>query len=128
MNWLHRLLNPHCSKCEESDREKSINETVEVLKSELASVRYENQQLMKAILSQLNPEPVEKQSVEVEVKPVHTAMGWRFKKQELEANDRKEAAIRREQIKEAAQANKSVEQLEKELLGDDDASKEREAV
>lgn len=120
--WLHHLFNPHCQLCEEKEQDKKICLSCETLRTELAAVRFENRQLMESILKQLEPAVPHATTMEVKQPDVvQRAAGWRWKKQELESNDRKAAQIMRDKIREAAESNKSTAELEKELLGEDDA-------
>jgi hypothetical protein len=120
MNWFHKLLNPHCEHCRDESRENKVCLSCETLKSELAAVRFQNEQLMKNILEIVHPAPVPLvERKEVEFKPLVTS--WRVKQQMLQENDRLAAAAMKAKKAEMYESSKSTQQLEKELLGEADA-------
>jgi hypothetical protein len=119
MNWFHKFLNPHCPDC----KDDQINIAIETLRSELAAERYNNQLLINALIPK-TPEVVEtrrEQPIEIN----NRNLPWRVKQQMLEAEDRAKAQTSRRIIedKKAAEqaAAKSTDELEKELLGDENA-------
>lgn len=120
MNWFHKLFHPHCDLCHAEAQENRICQSCETLKSELAAVRFQNEQLMKNILDIVHPPKPE--SVQVDTsnfKPLATS--WRIKQQMLEAEDRKAAQVLKEKKQEMYESSKTTQQLEKELLGEVDA-------
>jgi|SRR6185295_4826251 len=122
IKWLHHLFNPHCDECRLEKQENKICSSCETLKLELEAERYNNRQLLDSVLKHLNPEPVVAPVVE-EKQYVPRAVSWRVKKEMLEAEDRRAAQVMKQKKSEIYESSKSTEQLEKELLGEDDASK-----
>lgn len=120
MKWLHRLLKPHCDECQLEQREKKICQSCETLKSELATVRFQNDQLMKSILDIVHPPiPEVTAKQEPDFKPLTSS--WRVKKQMLEENDRRAAEVLKAKRNEIYESSKSTQELEKELLGESNA-------
>lgn len=121
INFFHKLLNPHCQQCADEMRESKVNETVEVLKSELTAMRYQNEQLLKVITDLHKPPVVQELTQEVTKSVNSGTIPWRIRQQMLENEARQAAVILRNKQAESAESKKSTEQLEKELLGDDNA-------
>jgi hypothetical protein len=116
MKWLHRLFHPHCADCYTEAQENKVCESCETLKSELAAVRFQNEQLMKSILEIVHPAPQPISEIkEAEFRPLTTS--WRVKKQMLEENDRLAARAMKEKQNEIYESSKSTQKLEEELLG-----------
>lgn len=121
INFFHKLLNPHCPHCMESERENRVCASCEVLKLENARLVRLNNELLHKLL---NPTTSIENEVEEpkELKPVyHTRFGsWRVKQQLLQDNDRKNAQILKERQKEidalkAETKTLNVEEIEREL-------------
>lgn len=120
MIFWHKWFNPHCEHCREEAQENKVCVSCETLRTELAAVRYQNEQLMKNILEMVHPAPTEKgEQPQIEFKPLVNT--WRVRKQMLEENDRQTARAMREAKAQNYESSKSAQQLEKELLGEDDA-------
>lgn len=94
-NWLHRLFNPHCPQCL-ADKLEDVNPVVEELKTELASLRYDRDRLLKHILDQSQPSSTNanlpndfpnEEPIRIGNKP----MPFAVRRQMLEAQDRAEA-------------------------------------
>ncbi len=83
INWIHRLLNPHCPDCYDLERDKSVCNTCEVLKMQLA----EANQREKLLLEKLFPPDLNEVVPEVEPVPPQY-IPWRVKQQQLEQADR----------------------------------------
>ncbi len=119
MNWLHKLLNPHCSHCIDELREKKICSSCEILKMELSRVRDDNDRLLDRILEK-PVQPIESDKPANITKPANVP--WRVRQQMLEEQDRVKANL----LKNAPKPSQSIESLEQEL-GVDDAVREGNA-
>ncbi len=124
INFFHKLLNPHCPDCRQDELEARICSSCETLRSELASVRHENQQLLKSLLEITSPIKPVVVTQEVNPQPLQSATSWRVRKQMLETEDRRNAEIIRQNKIQSVDSTKSTEQLEKELLGDEADARE----
>jgi hypothetical protein len=119
MNWLHRLLNPHCEHCIEEARESRICHSCETLTRQLEIVQYEKKQLLNKILN--TPEPGLVHEPIRPPEPITTKnVPWEVRKNQLEVLDREKALARQlqeERSREITQlmSKKSTEDLEKEL-------------
>lgn len=117
INWLHHFFNPHCPDCLAEAHCKSCDVLRELLEAE----RYNNKQLLASLLEQVNPKPIA-QTEEGEIRlPLNYNIPWRVRQQMLEQEDRKKAQLIAEKQKEEIENKKSTEQLEKELLGEENA-------
>lgn len=104
MNWLHRLLNPHCPDCNLVKQEEKVCKNCDTLRSLLEIEKFEKKRLLDEILRK--DEPIIQQEVKFEeIKPKHVP--WRVKQQTLEENDRIKAKILADRAK--------IEKMEKEL-------------
>lgn len=94
--WIHHILEPHCPGCAaeaEAAREcKSCNSLIH----QLEVANFENRKLVDIISDISRPAPAQAQQVQEQPRAVGSPPNWRVIKQQLEANDRKEAAILRE--------------------------------
>lgn len=104
MNFIHRLLNPHCEHCAMEDEKRfqreSYNPTIELLKDEIERLRRINDSLMSKLeaihnpLPEIDSAPISVPENSVPVAPRRTS--WQLKQRELEAEDRNRArAIRK---------------------------------
>lgn len=116
LNFFHHLFNPHCPDCKEESQESKICNSCEILRTELATVRFENQQLLDKIFELVSPKPIEQTHEMVNPQPINSSMSFRVRRQMLEAEDRAKAEVIRKSKLEAVEANKTTEQLEEELL------------
>jgi len=127
IKWIHQLLNPHCEQCRDEKEDSSICKTCEILKVQLEVSNSEKRLLLAAII----PQP----KVETTTNPVNPEairgrhIPFNVRRQMLEAEDRREAALIAAKQKEIAEVPKddsikttisipqsqSVEELEKEL-------------
>ena len=127
LKWIHQLLNPHCEQCRDEKEDSSICKTCEILKVQLEVSNSEKRLLLAAII----PQP----KVETTTNPVNPEairgrhIPFNVRRQMLEAEDRREAALIAAKQKEIAEVPKdasikttisipqsqSVEELEKEL-------------
>lgn len=117
-NWFHRFLNPHCPQCL-ADKLEDVNPVIEELKTELASLRYDRDRLLKHIL-----EPKESPGINVAIptnvklqedEPVRIGnrpMPFAARRAMLEAEDRAKAQRLAEFSKNQEEA---INKLEKEL-------------
>ena len=107
--WLHHLLNPHCPECES----KKVCQTCDYLKQQLEIER----QFNKVLFEKLTNKPTESVPINEPVPPAQMPkhIPWRVQKQMLEADDRKAAIIKQQREKEIAS-------LEKEVIGEENAS------
>lgn len=106
IKYFHHLFNPHCDHC---DHDKACK-NCEVLQQLLTEERFEKKRLLDTLLSVTNPvaKPEPDRTVAFEdIRPKHTP--WRVKKEMLEAEDRRHAALLK------AEYDKSIEKLEHEL-------------
>ncbi len=111
-NWFHHLTDPHCPDCIE------VCETCEVLKKELEIERSEKQKLLQVILD-FNKPPVQVTKEEIpDLKPIGNRLSWTARRQLLEQEDLRKSELEKSKVLEIAESKKSVEQLEKELLGE----------
>jgi len=110
INWLHRLLNPHCEHCADEKREAKVCGTCEVLQLQVEKLQYTNDQLMSRILnpSNLETRPVVNEVNEAKLPTSH--IPWRVRQQLLEKEDREKARLMRD-------AAKPLAEVEKEVLG-----------
>lgn len=117
-NWLHRLFNPHCPQCL-ADKLEDVNPVVEELKTELTSLRYDRDRLLKHILEggqsvrinaniPNNVQAEESEPIRIGNKP----MPFAVRRAMLEAEDRAKAAKLAEFSKNQEEA---INKLEKEL-------------
>lgn len=118
-NWLHRFLNPHCPQCL-ADKLEDVNPVIEELKTELTSLRYDRDRLLKYILEKSIPSPTDANlqtnaPVQDEHEPIRIGnkpMPFAVRRQMLEAEDRAKAARLKEFSKDQEEA---INKLEKEL-------------
>lgn len=126
-NWLHKFLNPHCPRC----IDESVNPIVEELKTQLESIRYERDRLLKYILddkpNNINDTPKEDE----ETQPIlPKIVPWHVRRQMLEDEDRKKASLMRqtkeEQTRAIAEMEKNLGIVENTVLqvGDEDVQSE----
>jgi hypothetical protein len=115
-NFFHKLLNPHCEQCKEEQEDKKFNIAIDVLQSEIASLRHEKQILLQALLPK--EEPIYKESNSVP-QIINKSKSWRVRQQMLEEADREKARAIQRSKEDAKLAAKSTEELESELLGND---------
>jgi len=97
--FFHELFNPHCEHCIELARENRICGTCEYLKTEVAQLRNQNQELIEKITNK--PAKVEiKQEAQI-FKPLSpgTVKSWAVRRQLLENEDRSKAKILQENSK-----------------------------
>lgn len=114
-NWIHRLLNPHCSDCKEEREDSLVCKSCETLKSQLDIANHDKERLLNRILAKPESEPV-REPVEV-TRPQNVP--WNVRRQMLEREDREKAKLMN-----LAPKPISTEELEKEL---DLASETRES-
>jgi hypothetical protein len=115
--WIHHLLNPHCSHCKEEAVDSQVCESCEILKQQLEIANFEKRQLLQAVLdnAKSNNQP---STVEVNYEQIKPKMAtWAMRKQMLEAEDRKQAELmKRSSITEDIVVNDAeIEALEKQL-------------
>lgn len=104
MNWLHRLLNPHCESCMDEIRENRICNSCETLKSTVTRLQFENERLLNNLL--IKPIDEVKVFEKEELKPIMpNHVPWKVQRQMLEKEDRQKALLMRTKT----------EELEKEL-------------
>lgn len=115
-NWFHRLFNPHCSHCQQDEAESKICNSCETLKTIVEQLRRDNDKLVDALLDKHRM--IQQEPPDEDLKPIRSFTPWRVRQQELEANSRKEAELAAKR----AEESKSIEQLEEELLGEENAS------
>lgn len=109
-NWFHRFLNPHCPDCKLDSLDKSICQSCETLKMEVARLTADNERLLNGILDKTT-EPKDSKVAPPMLK-LPTTMPWAVRRQILEREDREKARI----LKDAPQPDKvDVTDLEKEL-------------
>lgn len=116
IKFFHRLLNPHCSEC----REDNICESCQTLRTQLELVNHDRKQLLSLIERLSNPKVEYREpGPPSDIKPVQKTANvpWRIQKGLLEAEDRKEAQLRREKAKEFSKklSKEEVEELEKKV-------------
>lgn len=110
-NWIHKLFNPHCTEC-------NVCNSCEMLKTQINILNSTNSDLIKQIVFLTTPKSVETQPLpDNDTKPIQTTkhMPWRMKQAMLEAEDRVKAEVLKQRENEIAAAEKSTEELEKEL-------------
>ncbi len=115
-NFIHRFLNPHCRDCFLEQTESKRCDNCDTLKLLLEQERHQNQLLLNTIIElnkPLIPEKNEVREEKQELKP--SFVPWRVRQRELEANDRKEAELRKKKIEELKFDKVDTEDLEKEL-------------
>lgn len=129
LNWLHRLLHPHCEHCIaeekraheekiELERELSRCKTCDTLRIQLEHEQREKERLLEVILT-LNSPKVENSSSPVEFKPITTTRysNFREKRRELELQDKVEheklEKLKKDQL--ASEQVTGIEELESKL-------------
>lgn len=100
-NWLHHILEPHCPDCKEEKQENKVCYSCETLKSLLDTANYEKTQLLNALLAARNPTPLAKEEVVIPQAIPPRNLHWNARRQLLEAEDRKKAALLREKEEES---------------------------
>lgn len=115
INWIHKLLNPHCVHCEQlRDKWKEESEfcrSCEDLRMELAYFKQLNESLMNRLLGAPNQITLDNQEAPVSIS-TNRKIPWAVKRQQLEAEDR----LRAIQLKENVKIEQvTVEDLESEL-------------
>ncbi len=127
LNWIHKLLHPHCEICRDEQEMEKVCNSCEVLKTQLEAVNAENRRLLSAILKDDKKSETEQVFVPQIIHGRHTSFA--VKRQMLEAEDRAKADILAKKAKEVAGEipkdtsvkttlsinQSSVEALEKEL-------------
>lgn len=91
MNWLHRLLHPHCPDCAHERECPSCD----VLREQLNLANTEKQRLLDLILEKNRPEIPVPQLVPQPISKTNY-MPWKVRQQLLEEEDRQKARILRE--------------------------------
>lgn len=118
MNFIHRLLNPHCPDCIAESEDSKVCASCEILKSELVALRLERNKLLEHIL---HPTVIESQQplAEEDLKPINKFKPWHVIRQELETKDRDTAAqlLRDKELKDSKFDSSHVNKLEEEVLG-----------
>jgi len=109
LNWLHKLLNPHCPDCKLDSQDEMICPSCEILKEEINFLRAENRKLIDSITAKPEAEP-ERLKAPVPV-TVPKVLPWSIKRQMLEQQDREKAMAARK----AAKPDMNIEDLEKEM-------------
>jgi len=128
LNWIHKLLNPHCEQCREDREDASICKACEVLRTQLEAANSEKRQLLSMLLPKQKEEAVDNT---IKPEPIRTGqhVSFNIRRQMLEAEDRHKAALLIKSQKEIAEVprdasikttisipqSQSVEELEKEL-------------
>jgi len=95
LKWLHRLLHPHCPECAEEKKDSKVCPSCEVLKQQLEYANYEKKLLLNSIISPRQTQDIPKEVVFPE-SISKAGIPWAVRKQMLEAEDRKKAALMRE--------------------------------
>ncbi len=117
MNWLHRLLHPHCESCLEEARENRHCLSCETLTQQLEIAQAEKKQLLNTIL---HPDKPEMREVETPQPIIPRNTPWGIKRAQMESKDREQAeanrlkAQREKEIKDAM-PKESTEKLEIDL-------------
>ena len=120
LNFIHRLLNPHCEHCAQERREKreelkdnKVCASCETLQRQLEIKNHECEQLLDKLLKE--PEaPVTQSAPPIsQVKP--RTVPWAVRRQMLEAEDRKKAELLRKAPKPNPVDSVDTADLEREL-------------
>lgn len=115
INWIHRLLNPHCKYCLEEKLDSLICKSCETLKQQLEIANFEKEKLLNRLLEK---PIVEEAPVQNELKPIQPrTVPWHVRKQMLENESRESARLLRDKVEEIKQSSEplTVEEIEKEL-------------
>jgi hypothetical protein len=119
-NWFRELLEIRYEFRERNLKlvaESKVCESCEVLKMQLSLVQQEKEKLLNLIVDKHQPEPVQViRETPEPIRPKHTP--WAVKKQMLEQESRETARIL---------AQKKIEELEQQILGDKDNASEAES-
>lgn len=108
--WFHHLFDPHCHDCQIQEEEQRVCQSCETLKMQLSIANIEKKQLLDSILSFTKPAIQEVTHVKPEdVKS--KIMTWNVRKQMLEQEDRRTAAL----LKDKEKIQKQIDELEKEV-------------
>ena len=111
LKFLHKIWNPHCPDCAAEASDKKVCPSCETLTAQLAIANVEKRQLLEAILDPLK-RVAETNPVQVDMKELRAKTAtWNVRRQMLEQEDRKTAAILRSKMNVQQQVN----ELEKEL-------------
>lgn len=119
-NWIHHILEPHCSECARLKECQSCD----TLREQLGISNAEKERLLNLLLEKSNPKIVESEPVKTEpIGPRHVP--WRVRQQMLESADRRQAELLKKNAEEEKRLGPpiSTEDLEKEM---DIVAKERE--
>ena len=117
-HWIHKLLHPHCPDCKRDEEDKSICQSCEVYKVQLAIANQEKERLLQALLDDHKPAEVEPKKP---FKSVNTAIPWAARRQMLEQEDRRAAQLLAaqqttdEKGQDKVVEDKEIEELEKAL-------------
>lgn len=126
IKFFHHLFNPHCAECRDEKLDDEVCDSCNTLRLENAQLRKHNDDLIKSLLDQLKPKPIEITNQQAELpRPVGGGLNWRARRQMLEQEDRATAKILRDKNAEMNlnPVSASVESLELELGVQEDASK-----
>jgi hypothetical protein len=123
IKFFHRLFKPHCPSCIAEKECKSC----ETLRSLLETEKFEKQKLLNALLEKHQVPAFETTATPEPIQPAKF-VPWRVRQQMLENEDKKRAELMRAKAREQAESIKSTERLERELLGEEHASDEQEAI
>lgn len=118
VNWFHKLLHPHCPECREDAREELVCPSCEMLQTEVARLRHDNERLLNRLIEK--PENNDRNEAPVPSAPLPHRLPWKARAAQLEAQDREKA---QEMKLRAAAPKTDVTDLEKEL---DVVTQERE--
>lgn len=94
INFIHRLLHPHCPDCIQARQEEKLCESCETLRAQLEIANFEKKQLLDTILSFTKPvvEMAETSPIKIDA-IVPKTVPWNVRRQMLENEDRAKAAI-----------------------------------
>lgn len=111
LKWLHKIWNPHCPDCALDNQDRKVCQSCEVLTAQLAIANTEKRQLLEAILEphkRTETQPAK----EIDWKQIRQQQTtWAVRRQMLEAEDRKAAAL----MKDKANVQQQIADLEKNL-------------
>lgn len=96
--FFHELVHPHCPDCMQDEMIKTGCKTCPDLRDQLEKANQRERELLQLLIERNKPQP--EIEIQKDLQPIRPrAVPWHLKQRELEAQDRKQAQILREQAK-----------------------------
>lgn len=126
VKFFHELRHPHCEHCREEREDSEYCDSCETYRIQLERVNYEKNELLSKLLELTNPTKEVIEQKPIPITPPRT-LAWAAQRQKLEADDRRKAAELKKNAPRPDTEVKSTEELEKEIVGDDNAIRQSNA-